>query len=249
MTSGAGSGTCPGCGAPHSAVAGFCGKCGRALGPAHPGASVRGREGNAVAAIAIVFVGTLLSLAASGFLVRLELPGGVIAPLFSALLLAVGVAASWVLLREGWRMTFGAPASASTILVGAAAGAASFGLTLLVVGLLGRLFGRTAPPESTWQPLNLLVVAAIPACVEEWLCRGVLWTALREVSDTVGTIVLSAALFSLMHVLNGAFVLELPHRLVAGLVFGLVRWKTGSLGPAVAAHFVHNVLAVVLLGE
>ena len=46
----------------------------------------------------------------------------------------------------------------------------------------------------------------------------------------------------------GGGTLGLPHRLVAGAVFGWLRLRSGSLVPGIAAHAVHNALALALLG-
>jgi membrane protease YdiL (CAAX protease family) len=48
----------------------------------------------------------------------------------------------------------------------------------------------------------------------------------------------------LLHALNGAGGLELPHRFVTGLILGWLRLSTGSLAPCVLAHFVNNALAL-----
>ncbi|HVS20160.1 MAG TPA: CPBP family intramembrane glutamic endopeptidase, partial [Planctomycetota bacterium] len=80
----------------------------------------------------------------------------------------------------------------------------------------------------------------------EWLCRGVLWQALRRVAPTAVTVALSALLFGLLHALNGGFWLEVPHRFVFGLLLGWLRARSGSLGPCVIAHGANNLLAVLL---
>jgi len=59
-------------------------------------------------------------------------------------------------------------------------------------------------------------------------------------------IFLSAALFALVHGLNGGFLLELPHRFVGGVVMGWLRHRSGSLVPGFLAHLLNNVLAVAV---
>jgi membrane protease YdiL (CAAX protease family) len=53
-------------------------------------------------------------------------------------------------------------------------------------------------------------------------------------------VVLAAVVFAFLHGLGGGWLLELPHRFGAGLVFGWLRWRSGSLLPAMLAHALHN---------
>ena len=94
-------------------------------------------------------------------------------------------------------------------------------------------------------PVALLLGCVLPALVEEWICRGVLFVALLRVTSVRNTIVVSALLFALMHGLE-AYLVSVPHRFVAGLVFGYLRARTGSLVPCVIAHFVNNLLATLV---
>jgi len=98
------------------------------------------------------------------------------------------------------------------------------------------------PAEPAWWPW--LSIAVLPAVIEEWLCRGILWEAARRFLSSNATILLTAALFALLHGLGGGVFLELPHRFVAGLFFGFARERSGSLLPAIAGHFVLNGLAI-----
>jgi membrane protease YdiL (CAAX protease family) len=104
-------------------------------------------------------------------------------------------------------------------------------------------------PEAPWAGdprwLVWLGWAVLPALGEEWLCRGVLWEAARRALGAAGTIALTATLFGFLHALNGGLLLEVPHRLAFGLLLGWLRWRSGSLGPCVLAHLVHNGLAIL----
>jgi Predicted metal-dependent membrane protease len=77
--------------------------------------------------------------------------------------------------------------------------------------------------------------------------RGMLFNSLRKKGlGAVWTIIITAVVFSAFHFEPIRFFLLLP----IGLVYGWVRWKTGSLGAAMVAHGVNNAPAalVVLLG-
>jgi membrane protease YdiL (CAAX protease family) len=38
--------------------------------------------------------------------------------------------------------------------------------------------------------------------------------------------------------------LSAPYLALAGALFGWLKWKTGSLYPAMAAHFAHNFIVI-----
>lgn len=84
-------------------------------------------------------------------------------------------------------------------------------------------------------------VALIPAIFEEYLFRGTLQPLFAKWSGNIHVgIWVSAAMFSLIHFQFFGF---LP-RMILGAIFGyLVVWS-GSIYPAVLAHFINNSVAV-----
>ena len=96
-----------------------------------------------------------------------------------------------------------------------------------------------------WALLLFAVMIMVGApIVEEIAFRGMLFNALRKRGvGTVLTIVISAVAFSAFHFEPIRFFLLLP----LGLVYGWVRWKTGSLGAAMVAHGVNNAPAALVL--
>jgi hypothetical protein len=90
---------------------------------------------------------------------------------------------------------------------------------------------------------NLLVMAVMPALGEEFLFRGVFQRIFVNWTKNVHWgIIISAALFSFFHFQFFGFI----PRMLLGLFFGyLVVWS-GSIWPAVAAHFVNNGFAVTV---
>jgi membrane protease YdiL (CAAX protease family) len=153
---------------------------------------------------------------------------------------SAGLASARVMGEGTLRSSFAGRASVLQVAVGIAVGAVSYSVSWLVVA------GEDASSE---QDLTYVVSTIVLApCLEEWLCRGVLWEIARHAVSGRALIVVSAALFAILHGLNGAFLLEMPHRFVAGLLFGVLRARTGSLLPSVAAHLTHNALSTFAAG-
>jgi sodium transport system permease protein len=88
----------------------------------------------------------------------------------------------------------------------------------------------------------VLAVVIVPAILEEFFFRGMLFSALKARCNAVLTIALSGLLFGLSHmVLDGALGLErLLPALLLGLILGAVCWRTGSLWPGMLQHVCHN---------
>lgn len=88
--------------------------------------------------------------------------------------------------------------------------------------------------------VNLIVIALVPALAEELLFRGWIQGSLARVLPISAAIWITAAIFSAIHLQVIGFV----PRLLLGAGFGYLRWRTGSIWPAVFAHFVNNAVAV-----
>ncbi|MEE2789889.1 MAG: type II CAAX endopeptidase family protein [Myxococcota bacterium] len=86
-----------------------------------------------------------------------------------------------------------------------------------------------------------LIVIALPIA-EEVLYRGALYDALRRIHGTRFAIWMSAAIFGFMHfefaVSVGTFAL--------GLLYGVLRERSGSILPCAVAHIVNNGLAYLV---
>ncbi len=92
--------------------------------------------------------------------------------------------------------------------------------------------------------LLLLTLAATPAIIEELCFRGFLFSAFGKLLSPAKTIALTAMLFGLFHVLTGSALLVerfVPSTLL-GLVLGWIAYRSGSVLPGMAMHFVHNGL-------
>ena len=89
----------------------------------------------------------------------------------------------------------------------------------------------------------LMIMIGAPI-VEEIAFRGMLFNSLRKRRiGAVWTIIITAVVFSAFHFEPIRFFLLLP----IGLVYGWVRWKTGSLGASMVAHGVNNAPAALVL--
>ncbi|MBP5404830.1 MAG: CPBP family intramembrane metalloprotease [Clostridia bacterium] len=86
------------------------------------------------------------------------------------------------------------------------------------------------------------ITAALPAVFEEFTHRGVLLSGLEDRGSEYTAVILSALLFGLMHE-NPA---QMIYATFGGILFALVVLKTGSILPAMVAHFANNAVAVFL---
>ena len=90
--------------------------------------------------------------------------------------------------------------------------------------------------------LYLFLIAVLPAIFEEFTHRGVLLSGLEDRGSEMSAVIWSAVLFGLMH--------ENPNQMLfttfGGILFALAAVKTGSILPAVIAHFANNAIATLL---
>lgn len=89
---------------------------------------------------------------------------------------------------------------------------------------------------------NIFMIAIIPAIGEELMFRGVLMRIFwRWTSNKHAAVWITAIIFSAIHLQFFGF---FP-RMLLGVMFGYMVVWTGSLWPAMIAHFVNNTMAVV----
>lgn len=90
--------------------------------------------------------------------------------------------------------------------------------------------------------LVLLALAIAPGVIEELCFRGYLFSAFSRVLSPARTILVTALLFGLFHVLTGSSLLIerfVPTTLM-GLFLGWVAYRSGSVWPGMLLHAVHN---------
>jgi len=89
----------------------------------------------------------------------------------------------------------------------------------------------------------VLVVAAVPALVEELLFRGLIQGSLSPSSGGMRAAVVTGIVFAAYH-LNPFTFIPLA---ALGIYFGFLVFRTGSLSNAIAAHFTNNFVACALV--
>lgn len=198
--------------------------------------------------IGIVFVGALAAIVVP----FLFLPDATILGVCLAfgLDLVVASAALAFLGRGAWRQAVGRIPDARAMLLAVAAAAVTSVIAYGYVALLALLAPEGAQAEfdaeadAGWA--FVIAAVAFAPVAEEMLCRGALWAAIRPVTGRGTAIVVTAVVFGMLHGLNGAHFLEVPHRFAIGCVLGWLRATTGSLTPCIAAHALHNAMAVAM---
>lgn len=98
-------------------------------------------------------------------------------------------------------------------------------------------------PNNTfyWFIINVVLLAIIPAIMEEFIFRGMIFNGLRKSSFIVATIV-SSVMFALIHLSINQFV----YPIIMGIVFSFVLEKTGSLAYSMIVHCCNNFIVILI---
>ena len=131
-------------------------------------------------------------------------------------------------------------------LLAAIVGAGALALELLI-GLWGG-FLRPTPGDWSVLPMTLALAVLVPSLGEELVFRGVLVPGREEGGSATRAILPSTAVFVLWHVFEALTFMPaaapvflradfLATTAVLGLACGWLRWRTGSLWPAVLLHW------------
>lgn len=98
-----------------------------------------------------------------------------------------------------------------------------------------------------WLGNMMMIVALLISApiTEEFLCRGVIITLLKQNWSSTTAILISALLFGGMHIMSGGLILAVLAAFMGGL-FGFIFVKTKSLLPAIAAHLAANLSDFIL---
>ena len=89
---------------------------------------------------------------------------------------------------------------------------------------------------------GLLNIALVPAICEEILFRGYILRAFEKSWGPIVAIFISGLIFGLFHIQLGN-VLPLA---TLGIILGLMTWLSGTIWPAIIAHFINNGAAVLV---
>ncbi|MDE6586009.1 MAG: CPBP family intramembrane metalloprotease [Clostridia bacterium] len=89
--------------------------------------------------------------------------------------------------------------------------------------------------------IALIIIAVIPALVEETLFRGVILNACEESMGTIRTIFVVGFCFALFH----ASPEQTVYQFIAGCAFALIAVRSGSILPSIVMHFINNALIII----
>lgn len=89
--------------------------------------------------------------------------------------------------------------------------------------------------------VNLILLALVPAVVEEFIFRGLIFNGYKK-RNPLKAALLSALLFGLIHMNINQF----TYAFVLGIIFALLTYVTGSIIPSTIAHFVINGTSVAM---
>jgi sodium transport system permease protein len=90
--------------------------------------------------------------------------------------------------------------------------------------------------------VSLLLFAATPAICEELFFRGIIQRGLATRVPPGTAIAVCAAMFGIYHI---DLYRLIPTSLLGGML-GFIAWRSGSVGPAILAHFLNNAVLVTL---
>lgn len=91
--------------------------------------------------------------------------------------------------------------------------------------------------------LALLVIALLPAVMEETVFRGLLTRNMHAAQwGIVPTVLISGALFSIMH----GSPEQTIYQFICGVCFALVAVRSGSVLPTIVSHFLNNAVVLIL---
>jgi len=121
-------------------------------------------------------------------------------------------------------------------------------LANIITSVIGSLLPFTPVMPDIGTPTNLsgiiiyfITTAFLPALVEEFFFRGVIYGSLKKFGKVVA-IVVSSVLFSLIH----GNLVQIPFAFMVGLILGYITAEADSIWPAVIVHFLNNFMSCVL---
>lgn len=89
---------------------------------------------------------------------------------------------------------------------------------------------------------GLLNIALIPAICEEILFRGYVFRSFEKSWNPIAAVIVSGLIFGLFHIqLGNVFPLA-----TLGIILALMTWLSGTIWPAIIAHFINNGAAVLV---
>lgn len=93
-----------------------------------------------------------------------------------------------------------------------------------------------------WFILNVIILALLPAICEELVFRGMVLSGLRKNMSDKMAIIISAAMFAIMH----GSLQQLVYPFLLGLILAWLAMRTGSTFSGMIVHFVNNFIVVLI---
>lgn len=138
----------------------------------------------------------------------------------------------------------------TSLVAGCCIGLCAFLLTLGYAWLAAAVNAGTG--KQSFQPLTFLVglgVVLLQVTAEEAYFRGWLQPLIARACGNLGAIVITAALFALVHVMGGArSALTLCNLVLGGIWFGILAVRAKGIALPVGAHFAWNTAEQMLFG-
>lgn len=108
---------------------------------------------------------------------------------------------------------------------------------------LGINTASVSVPNNTfgWFLFNVIFLAIIPAVLEEFIFRGIIFNGLKKHGFWYASLI-SALMFALVHLSVQQFVFPI----IMGIVFAMVLKKTGSLMCSIIVHLCNNFIVVLI---
>lgn len=199
----------------------------------------------------LLFLGVYLPSFILVGIVRTKGPGTVLLIMVTSFLVAAVMIAIF-LTRHGWhRKDFGLYVAGKKYLLGAFI---LGGILGLIVAVLQRIFGVQGPRMfetfALWQIVLLFWIGA--SIQEEIIFRGLIQSVVGRTLKNDGTLkwgpvsaaaVITAVLFAIIHIPMGIF--TACAALVAGLLAGELRTRSGSILPAMIVHAMMNITGTI----
>lgn len=168
--------------------------------------------------------------------------------------------------RLSWRLAGPVAPASADVLRGIGHGAVGYGLVLVWATVYSLVFGEPAPVEQSLLEdagastsvivMSVLAAVLLAPLVEEFVFRGVLFQAARRHLGLVAGILLSSAVWTVVHVelLPGVGTFQpvaIGAIFILGLWFGWSFHRTGKLVVVILAHATFNAvnLGLVIAGQ
>lgn len=114
--------------------------------------------------------------------------------------------------------------------------------TVKIFGIQPKMAESTYDNTIFGKIIFFIVVAIVPALIEEFAFRGVFLGALRKHCSDTAAILICAGVFGLIH----GNLIQIPFAFMVGLILSYLVVKTGSIWPSVILHFINNGASVIL---